>query len=128
MADEKATDFEINPDDIDIDLGNEWVSVVSINEDTVKRFKEYTVNQLAGLEPEEIREVLSSRQRIQEHLDGVYADAVKNTYEDDDLLQDLLSLHKKNLKWIEIATTILEKKIEAGVADAEETKEEAKKE
>lgn len=102
---------DIKTDDIDIDLGNEWVSITSINDETVEKFKEYTIQKVSEIDTDDLKKIISSRRTIQESMDRLMNEVVSNTYQEDDLLHIIRVLRDKNMKWIDMATKIYEKKI-----------------
>ena len=99
-------------DDIDIELGNEWVSITTINDETVEKFKEYTLQLMGNLDAEDLNTVTESRRAIQELFDRIYEEVTSNTFEEDDLLHVIRVLREKNMKFIELGTKILERKLD----------------
>lgn len=104
-------DNEVKTEDIDIDLGNEWVSITSINDETVEKFKEYTIQKVSEIDADDLKKIIASRRTIQASMDNLMNEVVSNTYQEDDLLHIIRVLRDKNMKWIDMATKIYEKKI-----------------
>ena len=102
---------EEDSDEIEIDLGNEWVSITSINDETVEKFKEYTIQKISEIDMDDLKKVLQSRRKIQESMDRLMEEVVANTFQEDDLLHIVRVLRDKNMKFIELATKIYEKKL-----------------
>ena len=114
MADEKSqgdTEEKKASDEIEIDLGSEWVSITSINDETVEKFKEYTIQKISEIDMDDLKKVLQSRRKIQESMDRLMEEVVANTFQEDDLLHIVRVLRDKNMKFIELATKIYEKKL-----------------
>lgn len=114
MADEKNTTEKKKSaaDEIEIDLGSEWVSITSINDETVEKFKEYTIQKIAEIDLDDLKKVLQSRRKIQLAFDQLMEEVVANTFQEDDLLHIVRVLRDKNMKFIELGTKIYEKKLE----------------
>ena len=112
MADAEAKPKKDSKDEIEIDLGNEWVSITSINDETVEKFKEYTIQKIAEIDQDDLKKVLQSRRKIQGAFDRLMEEVVEHTFQEDDLLHIVRVLRDKNMKFIELATMIYERKLE----------------
>ncbi len=110
MADAK-TKSKKKADEIEIDLGNEWVSITSINDETVEKFKEYTIQKIAEIDLDDLKKVLQSRRKIQKAFDRLMKEVIGHTFQEDDLLHIIRVLRDKNMKFIELGTMIYERKL-----------------
>jgi len=112
--------------DVDINLGNEWVSITTINDETVEKFKEYTLQLMGNLDADDLNTVTESRRQIQELFDRIYEEVTSNTFEEDDLLHVIRVLREKNMKFIELGTKILESKLDDTKTGKSKSKAKAK--
>ena len=112
----KAKEVETTGSEVEIDLekvlknfdpGDDWIAVIKVTNDQTKQRAVQDLGQaMQKLSQEDLIELVTVRNDLQEDLDKCYASILKSQFEDD-IHKGVKVMRERNLKLIEMATLML---------------------